>query len=351
MSTNFRRFNARIGVVFVFQNRVIRLLQWRNPTHTLAALAVLTFVCLDPYLLAVLPFAVGLLFIMVPAFIVRHPPAPSGDVRDKYTPSGPAIAPAPEVKAVSEMSKDFFRNLRDLQNCMEDFSVVHDHIIHTVAPLTNFSDEALSSGVFLFTLAVSCVLFVGAKYLPWRGIGLLGVWTAFLAGHPGLTGVIASMNAQVLPKERAAAEKADWFVHRDITLSAVGETREVEIFELQRMTGGGEYEPWVFSPSAYEPLSPGRISDERPKGTRFFEDVRCPKGWEWDEGKWTLDLGSLVWVRERYINGVEVEEEGERWVYDWDGEERGAWRRRRWVRVCRRKYEKETVVVGDSRRE
>ena len=125
MSANFRRFNARIGVVFVFQNRVIRLLQWRNPTHTLAALAVLTFICLDPYLLAVLPFAILLLFVMVPAFTIRHPPAPSGNVHDQNTPSGPAIAPAPEVKAVSEMSKDFFRNLRDLQNCMEDFSVVH----------------------------------------------------------------------------------------------------------------------------------------------------------------------------------------------------------------------------------
>ncbi|KAJ2982480.1 hypothetical protein NUW58_g6432 [Xylaria curta] len=51
MSNNFRRFNSRIGVVFVFQARVIRLLAWRRPTHTLSFLAVYTFVCLDPSLL------------------------------------------------------------------------------------------------------------------------------------------------------------------------------------------------------------------------------------------------------------------------------------------------------------
>ncbi len=54
MSNNFRRFNARIGVVFKFQVRMIRLFSWRRPTHTLSFLAVYTFVCLDPYLLVVL---------------------------------------------------------------------------------------------------------------------------------------------------------------------------------------------------------------------------------------------------------------------------------------------------------
>lgn len=102
-----KRFNSpnhRIGVVFVFQHRLFRLLQWQKPSHTLSALAVYSFVCLDPYLLAVLPVACVLLFIMVPSFVIRHPPPPSMPM-EKYTAHGPAIAPPPEVKAVSEMSK------------------------------------------------------------------------------------------------------------------------------------------------------------------------------------------------------------------------------------------------------
>lgn len=135
----------------------------------------------------------------------------------------------------------------------------------------------------------------------------------------------------------------------------------------------------MFSPSPYDPLSQARITGERPRGARFFEDVRAPEGWEWSEKKWVLDLWSREWVEERIITGVEVETEGERWVYDmynenegmsgvrevvaeggsgarpsvrrhtlsWEeGEEgegrRGEWRRRRWVRLVRRRITKET---------
>lgn len=34
MTSNFRRFNARIGIAFVFQNRLIRLFTWHKPTQT-----------------------------------------------------------------------------------------------------------------------------------------------------------------------------------------------------------------------------------------------------------------------------------------------------------------------------
>ena len=117
----------------------------------------------------------------------------------------------------------------------------------------------------------------------------------------------------------------------------------------------------MFSPTPYEPLSPQRISGDRPKGSRFFEDVAPPQGWEWGDKKWILDLASREWVEERMVQGVEVEVEGERWVGDLaededvDGikpmldaktraqEEKsgnrkmGEWRRRRWVRMVRRK--------------
>lgn len=139
----------------------------------------------------------------------------------------------------------------------------------------------------------------------------------------------------------------------------------MEIFELQkRRSGGGkgDWESWIFSHNPFDPLSPQRIAGERPKGTRFFEDVCAPRGWEWHDKKWILDLGSREWVEERMMQGVEVEVEGERWVTDlvpeeenqssvsrtsktigpgWsEGTEReavGEWRRRRWIRMVRRK--------------
>jgi hypothetical protein len=380
MSTNFRRFNSRIGVVFVFQARAVRLLSWRNPTHTLSFLAIYTFVCLDPYLLPLLPLAIMLLGVMIPYFITRHPAAPfslSSEQAIGYSPHGPPLAPARVVKPVKELSRDFFRNMRDLQNSMEDFSQLHDGVVTLLVPRMNFSDEALSSAIFVFLFAGCLFMSIASNILPWRFIFLVLGWAGTLMGHPTVQKHIEGAHQTHLKgsEEKARGWVESW-VENDIILDSAPETREVEIFELQRLSGpDGEWEPWVFSASPYDPMSSARMAGERPAGTRFFEDVLSPHGWEWSEKKWALDLWSREWVEERIITGVEVETEGERWVYDiyyetenrvgvveetkqqtntkgkakapppkpsWEeGEDsegrRGEWRRRRWVRLVKRK--------------
>ncbi|KAF7552205.1 hypothetical protein G7046_g7481 [Stylonectria norvegica] len=374
MSYNFRRFNARIGVVFKFQARVVRLLSWHRPSHTLSFLAVYTFVCLDPYLICVLPVAVLLLGVFIPAFLARHPAPPKGTLSSEqslgYSPRGPPLAPAATVRPVKELSKDFFRNMRDLQNCMDDFSVAHDKVVTLIVPVTNFSDESLSSALFLFLFAGGIFMTISAQLLPWSFIFLLGGWAVVGMGHPSIARLLAVTHKEhLLPQEEKAKTWLDEWIAKDVILDSSPETREVEIFELQKVSGAGEWEPWLFSPSPYDPLSQPRITGDRPRGTRFFEDVMPPEGWEWSEKKWALDLWSREWVEERIITGVEVETEGERWVYDiydereertgvvvhserhrprpaphasWEeGEDgsgrRGDWRRRRWVRLVKRR--------------
>ncbi|KPM44759.1 hypothetical protein AK830_g1812 [Neonectria ditissima] len=376
MSYNFRSFNARIGVVFKFQARVERILSWHQASHTLSLLAVYTFICLDPYLLCVLPIAILLLGVFIPAFLARHPAPPKGtlssDQNVGYSPRGPPLAPAATVRPVKELSKDFFRNMRDLQNCMDDFSQGHDKVVALMVPVTNFSDESLSSALFLFLSAAGLFMTIAAQLLPWKLIFLLGGWAAVGVGHPTVARLIAIMHKERLqPQEAKAKSWLDGWILRDVILDSSPETREVEIFELQRISSAGEWEPWLFSSSPYDPLSQQRITGDRPRGSRFFEDILAPEAWEWSEKKWALDLWSREWVEERIITGVEVETEGERWVYDiyddrhdrtgvvdaaadkgklranasrpsWEeGEDgsgrRGDWRRRRWVRLVKRK--------------
>ena len=358
----------RIGVVFVFQNRLIRLFSWRTPIHTMSFLAVYTFVCLNPYLLTILPIAVMLLFILVPAFLVRHPPPSTGLLTDSYSIHGPPLAPAATVKPAGEMSKDFFRNMRDLQNSMDDFSKLHDNVVSLIVPSTNFSNEPLSSTIFLFLFVGGCSLLITAHLLPCRAIALIGGWAVIFLGHPTVQdGFVTTHEEYARPRERQVQSWLGSWIERDILLDDAPEIREVEIFELQRRSANNEWEGWIFSPSPYDPLSSGRIAGERPKGTRFFEDVRAPSGWLWYDKKWTLDLLSRDWVEERMITGVEVETEGERWVYDimydtegsaemafgaskgkgrekrkdWEESnglgKTGEWRRRRWVRTVRRR--------------
>lgn len=260
--------------------------------------------------------------------------------------------------------------MRDLQNCMADFADVHDLLNKYITPPTNFSNEPLSSTIFLFLFLAAGALFLFAHLLPWRLIALIGCWTAIALGHPTVQQMmLAHREKHLVPHEKHAKSWLDSWIAHDILLDAPPETREVEIFELQRRKGGksGEWENWMFSPAPYDPLSPQRISGDRPKGTRFFEDVMPPKGWEWEDKKWVLDVGSREWVEERMVQGVEVEVEGERWVGDLAGDDindgekgvkhkagpgweegsgiarMGEWRRRRWVRMVRR-----TVVASTA---
>jgi hypothetical protein len=291
------------------------------------------------------------------------------------------LAPPPKIKPAPELSKDFFRNMRDLQNCMDDYSKVHDEILSRVAPLTNFEDEALSSTLFTTMFLLSLLLFVSAQLLPWRFIALSAGWIAICTNHPTIQDLLSSPDnvARLEQETEASASKARAFINSDIILDPAPSKREVEIFELQHREPYSlnpddkedrEWEPWVFTPSPFDPLSPGRIAGDRPKGTRFFEDVTPPRGYKWSDKKWTLDLLSREWVEERCIAGVEVEVEGERWVSDilydegepeaemlrsptkkgkekksapvvtWEegnGRHRlGEWRRRRWVRLVER---------------
>ena len=337
-----------------------------------------------------IPLAAVLFFVMIPSFLARHPPPPAPQLSStdaaaaeqyaSYGYSGPAVAPPQRVKPAPEMSKDFFHNMRDLQNCMEDFSRAHDGAVSLIMPYTDFSNEALSSTIFL-AIAILCnVAIVASQLIPWRTVALLSGWMATCVGHPEAQEILLSTRSIKQFKqlhERSSIWLRNW-VAKDIAMDEPPEIREVEIFELQKRqmsyTGlngvleEGEWEPWLFTSSPYDPMSPARIAGARPVGTQFFEEVQAPPAWRWRDKKWMLDLCSREWVEERCVTGVEVETEGERWVYDigyadnghsdmagkgkgkqavpksWEeGNGRGKtgeWRRRRWVRLVERKVVK-----------
>lgn len=422
MSSNFRRFNARIGIIFVLQNKVIDLFTWQKTTHTLSLLAVFTLVCLQPHLVPAVPFGLVFFYVMLPSFIARHPPAPRpGHSNTAKDPSAPPsveaeaaavaeryaftnsyatrpVAPPQVVRPAPEMSSDFFRNMRDIQNIMEDFSSSHDALVSGAAPLTDFSDEKTSSAVFIVICLVLSLSFVASHLVPWRFVALLAGWIIVLDGHPAIHHAVSTsdISTDLVHWCRTQVSRLHDLVHAEILLDQPPEIRQVEIFELQRLVTANtslrmprsptnptsssaqkesraastdatiqDYEPWLFSPTAYVPLSPVRLSAARPQGTRFLGDVHPPQGWVWRDKKWTLDLfadilGPSSWVEERCITGVEVETEGERWVYDLvesdspskrgQNVERprdengkasgkvatGEWRRRRWVRAVER---------------
>lgn len=330
--------HGRIGIVFSFQNKVERLLGWEKSSHTISLLFVYSFVCLDPHLLAIIPIAIGLLFIMVPAFLARHPPPPSlstSSTAPYYSYDGPALAPAKTIEPASETSIDFFRNMRDLQNTMGDYADMHDSTISMFSPITDFADENLSSTTFLILTLVAVALFPTAHLLPWRYILLVGGNAAILSNNPNIQAFCRNFARDLAEEGRDQAVTAPPGVDgaadslglsmpstpsaamsllgslSDISLDTFPEEREVEIFELQYRSpeshSESDWDHFLFSALPYDPLSPSRIAGDRPRGCRFFEDVRPPPGWAWKSKRWELDMDCREWVVERMITGVGLE--------------------------------------------
>lgn len=290
---------------------------------------------------------------MVPAFIARHPPPPSSSTSSTtpyYSYEGPALAPPKTIEPASETSKDFFRNLRDLQNCMADFSDLHDYIISMFAPVTDFSNEKLASVAFLLLSVTAVLLFPAAHLLPWRYILLVGGNALILSNHPGVQEFFQNLindfinettdqpslvekEAQdlfgiSLPKTPSATMSALGPL-AEISLDSYTEEREVEIFELQFWSpdpyAESRWDHFIFSPVPHDPLSPARIAGDRPRGCRFFEDVQPPSGWAWKNKKWELDLDSREWVVERMITGVGFEIPGNASDGNKPNDEIGGW--------------------------
>lgn len=367
MGSSFRRFNARIGVVFVFQENLTHLLAWAQPTHTISLGLALTFLILNPMLIPAVPGVIALFGILIPAYLSRHPAPVAQSIPQLATSiDGPPLAPAKTIAPASDFSSDFMRNMRDLQNVMTDFADGHDAIVSIVAPATNFSDEARSTAIFLVIVFTCGALSLFSQFLPWQPLILSTTWILLGLGHPKVQVLVAEhYDSTIKPTTTSLRQQFEQWVARDIVLDAAAETREVEVFELQRRRGNAsttprsptgsagviEYEPWVFGPSSWEPRAPARVAGDRAKGTRFFEDVAAPEGWEWQSKKWVLDLDNKEWVEARMLGDVEVEMEGERWVYDIEDSadglapKRGEWRRRRWVRIVRRKVYRRSDLI------
>ncbi|KAK9367222.1 integral peroxisomal membrane peroxin-domain-containing protein [Lipomyces kononenkoae] len=340
MARNFSRLNARIGVVFRLQYKILRILIWRNPNHTFSALAIYSFICLYPYLLVLFPVAVILLGFMVPAFVQRHPPPPSPLPSFPVPAEGPPLAEARELRPVPELSRDFLMNMRDIQNAMDDFTRMYDRVVGLLTKPTSFKDERYSSAVYIALLVVGAFMFVISPYLPWRHILLVWGWTVVCIGHPKARRILKSSHDMYLsPREHELSNYFDSLVEKDIVLDEPPEQRHVEIFELQRQKNSDvdEWDDWLFSAAPYDTLSPHRASRQRPQGVRFLDEVLPPVGWKFAQNSaWKLDLRPTEWVLQRAVVGADVDNDS-KWVYDKTlSGRRGEWRRRRWVRVCER---------------
>jgi Integral peroxisomal membrane peroxin len=321
------------------RNKIEDVLSWRNPVETVSAMALFSLVTINPSLLVSLPLFILVFALLVPSYQSRHPPPPTA-LSNAPTEVTQAISPAPQpAKPAPELSRDFFMNMRDIQNSMDDFSDLYDLVGKWVMEVTTFGDEPLSSTVLAFTTIGALGLLLFIQFLPMRLIILIAGNAAILGSNPMLHRYVMTT---YLPPEgiQRIRAKIDEFVRVDYIPPPPARqvVFSVEIFEWRRLlppTTANHLPDWSTSQfSSFPPLSTN--------STDRLATVSPPPGYSFGQDDWAVDMNKENWATERQASDdkkgfwvVEQDElgtEGEGWVvYEANG-----WKVRRLARKVAR---------------
>lgn len=343
--SNLRKLNSRTKMLSHFQYHLTKFLSWNDPAYTLTILSIYTYLCIYPNLIVCVPIMGLLLGILIPGYDKRHPAPdlslepldrpkePEFDEMSIYTPN---LSPPEEF---TKQDKDIISALKQLQEALtkivkalEDF----DRFVYTTGSFVNEND---SSALFVILLAILPGAIYGASFIPVNVFIIATGWAAVVGCHPQMQKRAKKFKEDYaeyfVQNEKWLEEMLSDFEKKEIIIDEPPEERTVEIFELQRQgLTPRQWDPWVFTPTIYSVNSPYRISQSRPPGTRFVEDVLPPEGWHFvPEYPWELDSGTKSWVHYRDIKKIEIDID-HYWAYDSEGGIHGEWRRRRWTRKC-----------------
>lgn len=355
----------------------MKVISWENPYLTIGVLLIITHLILKPVLLFILPLVLLINNVLVPHYLIIHPPNksifPNNSIPDDGQPLQEPKIPGP----VPEFSQDFLLNFTDLQNHMVLFIYSYDFLIWLTTDYLYFKDEDLSSLVYILILVL-----MGANFylIPmmftflihnYRIVQLFMVVMTWLIGlltyptykEPILNLIyteetrISSLN-RINHLENLLINR--FLIRLDQDNLLVNEVKSIEIFELQKFNAKSRtWEPVGFTNNFYSINHPLRKlnsklfkdyevedgileEEDNIKVTRvqLIEQVNPPIGFEFMSTKWIIDLHPKIWVQQNLIGDLVNIDDDEKWVYDFYREESEVFRRRRWIRPCRREVKK-----------
>jgi hypothetical protein len=379
MSKNSTNLNARLSSTFVMFDNVSDFFNWENPSFTIGIQLVSTHCVLNPYLITILPCIVILGNYLIPSYLQVYPPDKSFSA---YLDTNPIPSYNPLEKyeiphPVNQYSREFFMNMTDMQNHQTDYVAVWDFMVWLTTDYFYFKNEPISALVYLgLVMMISFNLLI----LPWLVQFLLEriyivqfflivqIWMIPILLHPEVRTII--MECLCKEETRLNTQNAinrielylcSFLVRPDDKCQIKDiedlDAREVEIFELHRLDP--ETKIWNlegFSTTMYtmnnsirranEELSHLDIPEEEKPYFHVNEkitkdEIDPPVHWKFIEDKWVLDLKVNEWVQNNLISDLVSVDDDEKWVYDYidDNENDGSrpiYRRRRWIRNCRR---------------
>ena len=271
MTHNFRRFIARIGIMFQSRDHVMEMAQWKYPPETLSYLVIVSAIILHP--LVVVPLvvpALALFTLLLPSYVQRHLIRETAATQvGGAVESGPPIAPAPPAlaKPAPVESRDFLLNMRDIQNLMRDYADTYDWLRLHLGPMTNFSNEQTSASLVVVCVVVCAAWLVAVPWITARVAQYVvvgTVWAVALSLHPVIASRIAMHDYTYARQSWALVQQtlqADYIPPRHTISSSSANAQKIYVYEYQTRADG---ETWSASMFTDQPVIASKLRDTVP---------------------------------------------------------------------------------------
>lgn len=345
-ASNLRKISSKAGLLLLLPGLISHVLSWHQPALTISILVVYTYICFYPFLLCSLPVVLVLGSVLVPGYNDRHPISPNL-LPIKFYKHHDIIDAEAEELAIQEMvelqlkkqraynEKMLIERLRDLQNGLGQLVQAFEEIEYFISNIGSFKDERKASATYLFLMMLIFSTTYFASFVSPHLVMIAIGWSLIVCLHPSIKVKVQKFLKEYFETDSVFLIAIKSLEKTEIIVDFAPDKQSVEIFELQKVgLTPRQWTPWLYTPVVYEIESSLRKKHERPLGTRFLEDIQPPRDWFFkDDDPWKLDTKTKVWVAHRGIKFVELDIENS-WVYDYKNNERGDWRRRRWIRKC-----------------
>ena len=236
---NFTRFVMRVGPMAELHGRIEDVFAWKSTTETLLVMALYTLICLNPFLLILMPnlLIVGLIsdnyYKNITSAPKRHRQTKS-DASLKSVDSGKAPTVPEDI--------NYMKNMQFIQNFMGTFCEAYEAVI-SLNKWVNWSDPAITKNILLASVTSSFVLLFAFTWIPWNIMFLFVGLCAFCSKSAFVQAMaeLAVNSAQQFSE--TLTRKHHWLVSENKPESMndcdpTSKTVTVELYENQRWWAG-----------------------------------------------------------------------------------------------------------------
>ncbi|SMN20766.1 similar to Saccharomyces cerevisiae YHR150W PEX28 Peroxisomal integral membrane peroxin, involved in the regulation of peroxisomal size, number and distribution [Maudiozyma saulgeensis] len=323
LASNVHKLSERMENVFEFQDTMVRILTWRQPSTMIIILLILTKICYNPMYLILLPLLYLSLGIIIKQYNLKYFDGTHSRqshrekigkslINDLFKHEPSSYTTATTTNSLNTTPQEITHgmqvvlNLRDFQNLTTSQLHMMDSLSSFLNETAAFKDERITT-LLLVGLLLSCIAFKClSPFINWSLLCSCTLWLTAIITHPKLLPRLKQLHwfQSHDKQEISTTTLTTSTIKYDVILDQPPSIRYVEIFEIYRQ--GLIPTTWkffIYSKSLFNPTDEYRRAQTPPPGVKDLSQVQAPDQWLFDpNSEWEIDYNIHDWASDRNLD-------------------------------------------------